>query len=593
MSPSYTQSCPSPFLVPGSGGPAPTAISVATVSHPSQSPQITRHMQVAAHLNTSSPVASTPVVTPVIERDIHMPEALNASTPARRASNNPPLTMTHSLPLPFHVSPPLNPLPRAAVLSDISDGHGRSLFTGYHVSTGTTDPPASSGRGDRHNGHLRAWSEGYAYRNFPFNITIGGCTPSSDTPPERQGQPDPGPSPYSPHPPSTRPFVPRIAMPNSRAPTSHSSVSSPYDGLQGHVAPRVQAMHSLHQSSSLCGGAPERQLAGVMYNQSPPLLSHPMLEPGWEDGVGAVWMGADEQRKNCPDGPYSDGIWTAPSTTDLSGGYGLQVLPMSNGDPPNTTVQRSSSAGPRTLSSLPGYASSQIAAENRLLSHNALGLHSAHSNIQPQELWSAAMHPSTGFNGSSTWPPSEGANHPRSSETAQSLGYHANHTSGSITVPSSGDEIELNGVAYFEAPRSLTRTKVEAQTISRSQVVQTGANLDGVAFGASNSMRSRDTGNYELVRGAHTSSSRSNRKRSAGFDGRQELMEPRQEHYVRRHVGNLDWAISPPDTESIPPRRSSNENSRAAAATNLQVQGLMMNRGGLVQLGRQVQTGGL
>ncbi|KAG9043193.1 hypothetical protein FS837_009884 [Tulasnella sp. UAMH 9824] len=158
-SPSYNQSCSSPLLVSGSGGPAPTAISVATVYHPSRPPQPTYHIEGAAHMDISLPATSTPSIIPVNERDIHMPGALITSPQARRANNNPPLTMTHSLPLPFHVSPPLNPLPRAAVLSDRSHGHGRTFFTSYRGSTGITDPPASSSQGDLYNGNLQTGSD--------------------------------------------------------------------------------------------------------------------------------------------------------------------------------------------------------------------------------------------------------------------------------------------------------------------------------------------------------------------------------------------------------------------------------------------------
>ncbi|KIO22088.1 hypothetical protein M407DRAFT_28363 [Tulasnella calospora MUT 4182] len=248
----------------------------------------------------------------------------------------------------------------------------------------------------------------------------------------------------------------------------------------------------------------------------------------------------------------------------------------------------------QTAVSLLEYSSPQTAATNRLPSHNALGLHPAHNDIHSQELWSAPVPLSTGFNdASSTLSPLEGTNHPQNPETAQALsyGYRANHPFGSIAVPDSRDGVEVRGVAYLGAPRSFTRTEVGVHIMPRSQVPQTGAYLDGVAYGVINGMRSWHTGNYELVHGASSSSFQSSRKRSASFNTAQGLVEPHQQRYVHSRGGDLTWTLPPPDTGLILTRGSGNENSIAATATSLEAQRLMTTGGSRAQLACRMQTG--
>ncbi|KIO22089.1 hypothetical protein M407DRAFT_28364 [Tulasnella calospora MUT 4182] len=358
----YPQSYASPFLVPESGGHALTATAVGSIVYPPRSPPNAHHIQGTMHSHISSPATSTPGNTParpVTEGELYIPEVLipNTTSSIRRANSNPPLTMTHSLPLPFHVSPPLNLPNKYAVLSDKSDGHNRSFFSNYRGSAGMMYPAALSGQGQSYNGHLQTGAEGYAYRNPPLNITIGGCMPTSDTPSEQQGHLHSVPL-YPSLPPSPPlPVAPPIAIPSTRTPASHPPVSSLHHQSQGHAAPVVQAMHSLHQSPPrLYRAALGRQLAGRNYPQSSLSYNYSMLAPSWDDNGGVVpnfrglgmWMDAEQHRKSGADSPNSAKNWAVPSARDLPGGFGLQALPKSNGIPTDPPVQQLSSAGPRT-----------------------------------------------------------------------------------------------------------------------------------------------------------------------------------------------------------------------------------------------------
>ncbi|KAG8933332.1 hypothetical protein FRC01_009818 [Tulasnella sp. 417] len=597
----HTQSCAAPFLVPGSRGPASDVNAVATISYPPGSVQIPLHIQGAAHSPMPSPDASTPGSTPVpqvTEGGLDIPEALitNTAPSIRRSKSNPRLTMTHSLPLPLHVSPPLNPPIRSAIVSNRRDGHSHSVLTSHHGSSGMTESPTLSSHRQLHNDHLGAESEGYPYPNLPSNITIGGCPPTTNKQPPQQGHTHPAPSPFPPAippPPISLPVVPRIAMPSPRALTLHPLASSSHNQSLEHTVASVQAMHSLHQPSSYPDNAAlARQLAGGMYPQSSLLHSYSTLAPGWEGNVGTapnleglgMWMGTEEQRTSGANSPSSAKGWTTPSTRGLLGGFGLQPLAKSGGNSFDTLVQRSSSTVPRNPSSFLGYSSSQTAATNRLPSHNALGLLSAHNNIHSQELSTVVPLP-TGFNGPSSTSSHFGdTSHPENLETAQALGYSL------IAMPGSRDEVGGDGVAYFDAPRSLTRAESEAQIMSRSQLAHTETTSDRLAYGTINSMRSRDTGNYELVPRSNGSSFQSDGKRSAMFNGHQGLVPPHQQRFVQGHGGDLTWTTPPSNTGPIPTRGSGNENSIAAAS--LEVQSLMTNKSGRAQLARRMQAGG-
>lgn len=572
------QSGASLFLATGSQEPVPTISSSATLAaamshepHPSQS------SRVATHPHISPPVSYGPgqtLVPPPPEEGVSSPGASDAGTASSvgraRAESNPPLTMTYSLPPPLHVSPPLGPLQPLVVGSTRIVGHGHGYSNSYSGSTGMVNRPGMSHLGQPYHGHLRTGSEGYTHRPFASNITIGGCTPT----PRALHEPVPHPYPASSHPPlppaASVPAVPRIAMPSPRAPISQFSFSPPQ-------SQSTQLMRPIYQPLLNSGGAgPGRGIAGGSQSmqRTPAINYHSKLARGRGDNVepaadflgSGLWMDSEAQGRD--GGNNSSPRSRLPPAKGLPAGFGLRAFPESDAKPANTIIQRSSSGGPYQPLGILGYAvpaESQARESTQLLSRNALSLASAHGNVHPQGSW---PHPSADFHHA-----------PSSSNTL-----------GPNFVPGAPYEAAVGEVAYFEASQSTTTTDAESQTQPWSQGTQEGPIFDEAAYEASNGMQSPYSANYELVPGAAGSSLHANLEPGASLGTHHQLVESHQRHYL--YSGwDSGWNASSPNTGPPPMIARRDETFTAPTGTNLEIQGMMANKGGRAQLARRMQAG--
>lgn len=549
-----TQSGASLILATGSQEPAPTVSSSATLAATmSHQPQPSQSSRVATHPHISPPVSYGPRQTLVPlppEEGVSSPSASDAGTACSirraRAESNPPLTMTYSLPPPVHVSPPLGPLQSLVVGSERIVGHGHGYSNSYSGSTGMVNRPGISHLGQPYHGHIRTGSEGYTHRPFASNVTMGGYTPA----PRALHEPVPHPYPSSSHPPlrpaASVPAIPRIAMPSPRVPISQLSFSPPQ-------SQSTQPMHPMHQPLlNSEGAAPGRGVAG-----------------GDFPGLG-LWMDPETQgrRDNLSPGGR------LPPAKGLPAGFGLRAF---DAKPANTIIQRSSSGGPYQPLGILGYAvpaESQTRESTRLLSRDALGLHSAH--VHPQGSW---PHPSAGFNyASSSFAPSPGNTDFQQREAGPNVVLGASY------------EAVVGEVAYFEASQSTTTTDAEPQTQQWSQGSQEGPNFDEAAYEASNGIQSPYSANYELVPGAAGSSLHANLEPGASLSTRHQLAESHQQDYL--YSGwDSSWNASSPSTGPPPVMTRRDETFSAPTGTSLEIQGMMANKGGRAQLARRMQAG--